>query len=51
MGPEGGFDEEELRGFGAAPRLTVGPFVLRAETAAIAVAAALAGRRGIYPTF
>ena len=30
--------------FGHAPRLAVGPFVLRAETAAIAVAAALAGR-------
>jgi 16S rRNA (uracil1498-N3)-methyltransferase len=47
VGPEGGFDDEELRGFGAAPRLAVGPFVLRAETAAIATAAALAGRRGI----
>jgi 16S rRNA (uracil1498-N3)-methyltransferase len=47
VGPEGGFDDDELRGFGPAPRLAVGPFVLRAETAAIAVAAALAGRRGI----
>jgi 16S rRNA (uracil1498-N3)-methyltransferase len=47
VGPEGGFDGDELRGFGAAPRLAVGPFVLRAETAAIAVAAAVAGRRGI----
>ncbi len=47
VGPEGGFDDDELRGFGAAPRLAVGPFVLRAETAAIAVAAALAGRRAI----
>lgn len=47
VGPEGGFDDDELRGFGAVPRLAVGPFVLRAETAAIAVAAALAGRRGI----
>ncbi len=47
VGPEGGFDDDELRGFGAAPRLAVGPFVLRAETAAIAAAAALAGRRGI----
>ena len=48
VGPEGGFDDDELRGFGAAPRLAVGPFVLRAETAAIAAAAALAGRRGIW---
>lgn len=47
VGPEGGFDEDELRGFGPAPRVSVGPFVLRAETAAIAVGAALAGRRGI----
>jgi 16S rRNA (uracil1498-N3)-methyltransferase len=47
VGPEGGFDDHELRGFGTAPRLAVGPFVLRAETAAIAVAAALGGRRGI----
>jgi 16S rRNA (uracil1498-N3)-methyltransferase len=47
VGPEGGFDDQELRGFGVAPRLAVGPFVLRAETAAIAVAAALVGRRGI----
>jgi len=47
VGPEGGFDDDELRGFGPAPRLAVGPFVLRAETAAIAVAAALMGRRGI----
>jgi 16S rRNA (uracil1498-N3)-methyltransferase len=47
VGPEGGFDDDELQGFGAAPRLAIGPFVLRAETAAIAAAAALAGRRGI----
>jgi 16S rRNA (uracil1498-N3)-methyltransferase len=47
VGPEGGFDADELRNFGTAPRLAVGPFVLRAETAAIAVAAALAGRRAI----
>src|SRR3954462_7306290 len=47
VGPEGGFDADELRGFGAVPRLTVGRFVRRADTAAIAVAAALAGRRGI----
>jgi 16S rRNA (uracil1498-N3)-methyltransferase len=47
VGPEGGFDAEELRAFGPAPRLAVGPFVLRAETAAIAAAAALTTRRGI----
>ncbi len=45
VGPEGGFDDAELAAFGAAPRLALGPFVLRAETAAIAAAAALAGRR------
>ena len=49
VGPEGGFDDAELAAFGAAPRLAVGPFVLRAETAAIAVAAALAGRRTLSP--
>jgi 16S rRNA (uracil1498-N3)-methyltransferase len=47
VGPEGGFDDVELGEFGDSPRLAVGPFVLRAETAAIAAAAALAGRRGI----
>ncbi len=45
VGPEGGFDPDELAAFGHAPRLAVGPFVLRAETAAIAATAALAGRR------
>jgi 16S rRNA (uracil1498-N3)-methyltransferase len=45
VGPEGGFDDAELAAFGAAPRLAMGPFVLRAETAAIAAAAAVAGRR------
>jgi 16S rRNA (uracil1498-N3)-methyltransferase len=45
VGPEGGFDTEELAAFGEAPRLAVGPHVLRAETAAIAVAAALAAHR------
>jgi 16S rRNA (uracil1498-N3)-methyltransferase len=47
VGPEGGFDPEELAAFRTAPKLAVGPFVLRAETAAIAAAAALATRRGI----
>ena len=45
VGPEGGFDPAELAAFGQAPRLAVGPFVLRAETAAIAATAALTGRR------
>jgi len=45
VGPEGGWDDAELRSFGAAPRLALGRFVLRAETAAIAAAAALTGRR------
>lgn len=45
VGPEGGFDAAELAAFGTAPRLAVGRLVLRAETAAIAVAAALAGHR------
>jgi len=45
VGPEGGFTEREQEQFGAVPRVAVGPFVLRAETAAIAAAAALAGRR------
>jgi 16S rRNA (uracil1498-N3)-methyltransferase len=47
VGPEGGFDPAELAEFGGAPRLRLGRFVLRAETAAIAVAAALAGRRAV----
>jgi 16S rRNA (uracil1498-N3)-methyltransferase len=46
VGPEGGWDDAELDGFSAAPRLALGRFVLRAETAAIAAAAALAQRRG-----
>jgi 16S rRNA (uracil1498-N3)-methyltransferase len=51
VGPEGGFDADELRNFGTVPRLAVGPFVLRAETAAIAAAAALAGHRAISSHF
>ena len=45
VGPEGGFDDAEVESFAGAPRLAIGPFVLRAETAAIASAAVLAGRR------
>ena len=44
VGPEGGFDPEELDAM-PGPRLALGPFVLRAETAAIAGAAALCARR------
>ncbi|HXY90933.1 MAG TPA: RsmE family RNA methyltransferase [Acidimicrobiia bacterium] len=45
VGPEGGFDDDELALLARAPRLAVGHLVLRAETAAIATAAALTGRR------
>jgi 16S rRNA (uracil1498-N3)-methyltransferase len=45
VGPEGGLDQSEHELFADAPRLSVGQFVLRAETAAIAISAALAGRR------
>jgi 16S rRNA (uracil1498-N3)-methyltransferase len=45
VGPEGGFEPAEMQAFGDAPRLAVGPLVLRAETAAIATAAALLARR------
>ena len=47
VGPEGGFDDSELAAFGGVPRLSLGPFVLRAETAAIAAAAALNVRRAL----
>ncbi len=45
VGPEGGFDEAEREALAGVPRLAVGAFVLRAETAAIAAAAALSWRR------
>jgi 16S rRNA (uracil1498-N3)-methyltransferase len=44
VGPEGGFDPDELAAM-PGPRLALGPYVLRAETAAIAGAAALCARR------
>jgi 16S rRNA U1498 N3-methylase RsmE len=50
IGPEGGFAPDELTAMGPAPRLAVGPFVLRAETAAIAACAALHARR-TFSTF
>jgi 16S rRNA (uracil1498-N3)-methyltransferase len=45
VGPEGGFEPGERAALGAVEALGVGPFVLRAETAAVAGVAALAGRR------
>lgn len=45
VGPEGGFAPEERHAFGRAPRLTVGPHVLRAVTAPVAAAAVLVARR------
>jgi 16S rRNA (uracil1498-N3)-methyltransferase len=45
VGPEGGLAPTELEALGAAPRLAVGPHVLRAETAAVAAAAVLSMRR------
>ena len=45
VGPEGGLAHEELEVLAGAPRLAVGPHVLRAETAAVAAAAALSGLR------
>jgi 16S rRNA (uracil1498-N3)-methyltransferase len=45
VGPEGGLAADERAGLGDPPRLAVGPHVLRAETAATAVAAALAAAR------
>lgn len=43
VGPEGGFAPEEREHFDG-PRLAIGPYVLRAETAPIAACAALRGR-------
>lgn len=45
VGPEGGFAPEELALLTHAPRLSVGPHVLRSVTAPVAVAAALAATR------
>jgi 16S rRNA (uracil1498-N3)-methyltransferase len=50
VGPEGGFDGAELAALAGAPRLRLSPHVLRAETAAIAAAAALAPRRTVAAT-
>jgi 16S rRNA (uracil1498-N3)-methyltransferase len=45
VGPEGGFDADELAELAAPQRLRLAPHVLRAETAAIAGAAVLTARR------
>ncbi len=37
VGPEGGFDPAELEAMREAPRVSLGPHILRAETAPIAV--------------
>jgi 16S rRNA (uracil1498-N3)-methyltransferase len=49
VGPEGGLTADEHTRLGDPPRLAVGPHVLRAETAALAAAAALAGHRQPQP--
>jgi 16S rRNA (uracil1498-N3)-methyltransferase len=49
VGPEGGFDDGELAALAGAPRLRLGPFVLRAQTAAVAAGAVLAQRRRHVP--
>ena len=46
VGPEGGLDPEELARLGDKPRLGLGPFVLKAETAPIAAVALLIDRAG-----
>ncbi len=45
VGPEGGFDESDLAALGPAAGLAVGPHVLRASTACVAVAAVLTTAR------
>jgi len=45
VGPEGGLDPAERQDLDGAPRLGLGPHVLRSETAAVAAAAALTVRR------
>lgn len=45
IGPEGGWTPDELSSTGEIPRLRLSPFVLRAETAALAAATLLCGLR------
>lgn len=49
VGPEGGFDPSERKLLAPGARLAVGPYVLRAVTAPVAVAAALVGFRSSLP--
>lgn len=44
VGPEGGLETSELEALGDAPRLSLGPHILRAETAPIAAVSVLVGR-------
>jgi 16S rRNA (uracil1498-N3)-methyltransferase len=46
VGPEGGFAPEELDALSSAPRLRLGPYTLRAETAPVAAVAVLMARIG-----
>jgi 16S rRNA (uracil1498-N3)-methyltransferase len=50
VGPEGGFDPAELELLAPYAQVAVGPHVLRAVTAPVAIAAALAGFRRVAPT-
>jgi 16S rRNA (uracil1498-N3)-methyltransferase len=45
IGPEGGFDPAEAEVLGPVDRIDLGPFVLRAETAAVAGSSLLTARR------
>lgn len=45
VGPEGGLTDDEVKRLGPWARLDLGPHILRAETAALAAAAVLTGRR------
>ena len=44
VGPEGGLEPAEIEAFAGAGRLSLGPYVLRAETAPIAAVSVLLGR-------
>ncbi len=49
VGPEGGLAPDDLGSLGAAPRLGLGPHVLRAVTAPVAAVAVLAERAAVSP--
>jgi 16S rRNA (uracil1498-N3)-methyltransferase len=44
VGPEGGLDPDELAAFSGTPRLSLGPYVQRAETAPVAAVAVVVNR-------